>query len=150
MPAKQNEDLKEKALAALKADPSMGRTRLARALGVSEQVARRLIKWITAAGGGSARPIPAPKPAGVLTLADLRAKYDVAQKIRLGIAQHLEGQDAFVEDGRFREMCGVHIQHWRRYASLDEFAPYQIKLSGALHWADKRSVNKAREILGLS
>jgi hypothetical protein len=140
--------IEDKARELIQANPQLGRRGLAKALGIGESVARRLLRGDPPAKAAKASK-PVPKIAGVLTLADLRARYDVAEKIRRGIAEHLVGQDAFVDDSHFRELCGVHVQHWRRYASLEEFECYQIKLSGVLHWADKKHVVRAREVFGL-
>lgn len=135
--------------AALAANPGMGREALARKTGLSIRQVRRL--------RGSVEPVSPPAvaakeaitPTGVQTLRDLRRRFDVPQKIRDGVKQHLRG-DVFVDDHHFRELCGVPVAKWRRIADSAEFSENRIKIDGTLHWASPASISAAKSIMGLS
>lgn len=85
-----------------------------------------------------------------LRLSDIRNRFDVPHKIRLGIKAHLSGKDAFYEDHAFRALCDVPVSQWRRSADSAEFGENRIKLNGVLHWACSKKILEAKQIMGLA
>lgn len=122
--------------------PGIGRDRLAKLLNVStRQVRKVMVPGVVVAKA-------AEEITGVVTLKELRRRFDVPQMIRVGIRTHLKS-DTFVEDHKFRELCGVPVARWRRIADSAEFAENRMKIDGVLHWARPESISEAKSIMGL-
>jgi hypothetical protein len=132
--------------ATLAANPGMGREALAKACNTSIRRVRRLRGMVEPE---VAKADEKPVTSGTCTLNDLRRRFDVPQKIRTGIKQHLRG-DIFIDDHQFREMCGVPIARWRRIADSAEFMENRMKIDGTLHWARPESISAAKSIMGIS
>lgn len=133
----------------LKKHPQMGMVAIAKVAGLPQRQVRRLRPMLNGYDHApSATTTPTPSTVGVLTIKDIRSRFDVPDKIRRGIRTHLKG-DVFIEDTRFRELCGVPISRWRRIADSAEFADNRMKIEGVLHWSRPETINEARSIMGL-
>lgn len=82
------------------------------------------------------------------TLQDFRKTFDIALKIREGVKKFLSG-DRYLPDAEFREMCGVHIAQWRRYADDDEFNKNHYKFAGQILWANENTMRQMKKIAGI-
>lgn len=123
--------------------PGINRNRLAEILKVSVRQIANARKTLVASS-----PQAQEQTAGVVTLKELRRRFDVPSMIRAGIKTHLK-PDTFVEDHKFRELCGVPVARWRRIADSAEFCEHRMKIDGVLHWARSESITEAKSIMGL-
>jgi len=84
------------------------------------------------------------------TIGEFREKHDVAFKIEQAIEEHLpEDGTEYFEDADFREMVGVPVGHWRRFADDPHFEPYRYKRGPHNLWAPKALKLQIIEILGV-
>ena len=56
----------------------------------------------------------------------------------------------YYSDSEFRELCGVHVQNWRRHADDDTFAPYRLRRGGHNLWAPAPMIESMKQILSIA
>ena len=90
------------------------------------------------------------KPKAARTFASFQAANDVSHIIARKVSELLpaNGEEYFT-DHEFREVCGVAIGSWRRYADDDQFSAYRLKRGQHNYWAPKTMIPKMRMILGI-
>jgi hypothetical protein len=78
-----------------------------------------------------------------------RNQYDdgiiIPDKIEAAIGAHLEdgdGAPCWMRDKEFREVCGVSLGKWRRYA--DEYKELQVSVQGEIIWGHPDIINEMR------
>jgi len=96
------------------------------------------------AGGGAVATLPAKPRAR--SLAEFRKEHDIAQKIRDSIAGMRA--ETYVTEEELRQLCGVPVQNWRRYADLPEFSGNKLKLDGTMYWAADNTIVSMKQITG--
>jgi hypothetical protein len=116
-------------------------------MGLPAQASRRCgpKKKISGANGS------APKKTGSgRTLQDFREEHDVAFKIKKAISAHLsDGSEHYYDDADFRQLVGVPVAHWRRYADSSEFEAWRYRKGNHNLWASKALKAQIVEILGM-
>jgi len=105
----------------------------------------RVIGYAQAASAPDGTVQIGPKPAGK-TLDQFRAQFDVREKIRAGLSRI---GAVYMTDTEFREFCGVPLNRWRRYADLEEFLPFRLRLSDVLYWASAEMIGEMKNIAGV-
>lgn len=142
--------IREKAEALLAADPTLGRVRLQRQLGLPRKaVSRFLVEW---KAGCSKEAVVAPVKSSSATptgksLTDFRQQFDISLRIREGLSK-LNG--VYMTDSEFRQFCNIHTSHWRQYADQDEFKKFRGKFPGGqLLWARESMMVEMKRIAGI-
>jgi len=142
--------LREKAEALLKADPTLGRIRLQRELGIPRKAVSIFLRMYKA--GSSSEQIKTGLVGNRIvstgkTLTDFRQQYDVSLRIREGVSK-LNG--VYMTDSEFREFCNIPTSHWRRYADQDEFKKCRGKFPGGIMlWAKESMMIEMKRIAGI-
>jgi len=143
-----NQVIREKAEALLKADPTMGRIRLCRELGIGRAAVRGLLKKFKVGAmltNSVVTPV-LPTPTGK-TLLDFRQQFDISLRIREGVSK-LNG--VYMTDSEFRQFCNIPTSHWRQYADQDEFKKFRGKFPGGqLLWAEESMMVEMKRIAGI-
>ena len=134
------------------------RAKLGREPNASNEAVRRCVKGSNAAliaevraesGGKVKTPVKTlvtPLTKGK-TLDQFKKEFDIRVKIRDGIKRI--GAKTYMSDTEFREFCGVHISVWRRYAELDEFKQFRVRIQGAQYWAKAEMIAEMKDIVGI-
>ena len=80
---------------------------------------------------------------GVLSEQDLRDRYDWGYKIKKALESIPDGE--FYEESTFREMSGVPVQHFRRFADSGEFEDYKGKAQNKMYWGHPDAVKRMKD-----
>jgi transcriptional regulator with XRE-family HTH domain len=116
---------------------------IAERAGVSKTAVRNLLAKTT-----TTAPVAKINPKAK-TLDEFRSKHDTSHIIRTRVGELLHGA-AWYDDNDFRELCGVSIQYWRRYADSGEFAEYRVIKPNRINaWAPAKMAKQMREILDI-
>ena len=81
--------------------------------------------------------------AGMLSEQDLRDKYDWGYKIKKAVESIPEGQ--FYEEPAFREMSGVPIAHFRRFADSGEWDDYKGRAQHKIYWGHPTAIKRMKD-----
>jgi len=146
-----NQDIKQKIEESAARNPNHTPAQIAKNMhrwGVTAAMAREVMTGIGASPGQSTKPVATSKRKVGRTFGDFAKEHDIAGKIKEAITEHLpRNGELYYTDDEFREMCGVHVNRWRRYADMEQFAPFQIKIAGRTHWAPTAMIEKMRYLM---
>ena len=123
-------------------NPSIGRSRLARAAQVPESQARWFIKQKKGAGK-AAQPIPETKSGSSVPVKDFVGKFNYAGLLR-GTVNRL-CRSSFVSDAVIRSESGVPPASFRLVAEQPEFKQCQIKDRDGIWWSTEKNTGLVRK-----
>ena len=142
---------KEEALSFIAANPQLGRYKVMKETGLSEGVAKNLIRKVR----GSTNITVSSQVGEDLTtrnngdefqkafdLDEFRSRYDLKLKIENAL-KDLGDKIILCDD--FRRELGVDVETWKVVVKKTYFAPYRICVRGKWHWTSPKTVEKIKE-----
>ena len=131
------DEQKEKALAYLKANPTMAARKIAKQFGVSR-------RWMEAAKRELMGKPNSGELVGAINADEFIAKFDIPKQVRDHLPQ-LEGK--IISDADFRQSLGIDSNRWARARDRDEFAQYQLKVRDRTYWGSVKALARLKEKL---
>jgi hypothetical protein len=124
-------------------------TKAAKCVPMDPSSANKLVKRWEKGEGGRRKKKHGRKIKGGGGIEAFEKLYDddviIPEKIENGIEEFLYDEDGspdWLYDAEFRELCGVSVSKWRRYA--DDYKHLQVPVKGDLIWAHPGIVDELR------
>ena len=90
---------------------------------------------------------PSMLPVG-RSMVEFQRQHDPETLIDAAIKQHLSRRGHYFTDQEFRELCGVNLNRWRRFADLEKYRPYRFVRGKFNNWAHPEDVLQMMRVTG--
>jgi hypothetical protein len=128
----------------IRADARSGMSQ--REIALKHGVCKTTVNNVLRSDGAKSAP---RKPAKARSFEEFRSRHDLSHIIKARVKELLAG-DEWYDDADFRELCGVPVAQWRRYADSGEFSEHRVVKSNRINaWAPPKMARQMREVLDI-